>query len=109
MHAVGARSFVTEDDFERVAHFAAQNRAENAEILFIWRPDFLRRKCVVGEFAVDDFFVDAPDAMVGRLHVWLLGFVERHAHGLVAARRRVIPIQFHSGDVVGARLAIEFG
>ena len=100
MHGTEALGVVLEEDFDGVADFGANERAQNAQVLpFRWTR--LRGlEGAVGVLVVDRFGIDAvlfADALITALEV--------RQTGQGPPTRRVIPGDVVGRDVIGAKLS----
>ncbi len=105
MHAVRTRGVVFEDDLDGVADLGVEDGADEAEVGVLRRARLEMRKGRVGVFVVDGFLVDAADVVGAGFGVAFGDGIEWHAHGFIAAGRRVVPVHFIGRDVVDTRLA----
>src|ERR1019366_1294528 len=102
MHAEGVRSVVLEDHPDGVTDFRSQNGTENAGVFPFGSARLELGEGRIGVFAVESLAVDGADAMRPSFSKYFGVPLELHAHHFVDASGGIVPLDFVSGDVVGA-------
>ena len=102
MHAVTLRSVVLEKYLNGVVDFGAQHRAQQAQVLPLWRALLEGVEGGICVFAINGFAVGFADAVLALFHIHYRHVIKRLAGHPIDAHRNVVPFDFIHGHVVGS-------